>query len=83
MFPYPWYPALMLALEAGNVIEKRLWKIAQGGADGAAESVLMVKEKVDVLFEAGFVLVGGGSSAEVIDMFRRHVAANAMRLERA
>jgi hypothetical protein len=34
MFFYPWYSAMMLAVEAGTVIDKRLWKIAQGGAEG-------------------------------------------------
>jgi hypothetical protein len=80
MLFYPWYPAMMLALEAGSVIDMRLWKIARGGHEGAAESHLMVKEKIDALFEAGTVLVGGGSSAQIIEMYRRHVAANAARL---
>ena len=54
MFFYPWYPAMMLAFEAGNVIDMRLWKIARGGDEGAAESHLMVKEKIDALLtEAG------------------------------
>ena len=83
MFVYPWSPAMMLAFEAGNVIDLRLWKIARGGAEGSAESHLMVKEKVDALFEAGSVVVGGGSSADVIDMYRKHVAANASRLKNA
>jgi hypothetical protein len=61
MFFYPWYPAMMLALEAGNVIDMRLWRIARGGDEGAAESHLMIKEKIEALFEAGAVLVGGGS----------------------
>jgi hypothetical protein len=52
-----------------------------GGAEGEAESRLMVQEKLDALFEAGFVLVRGGSSAHVIDMYRKHVAANATRLQ--
>lgn len=77
---YPWYPAMMLAFEASNVIDLRLWKIARGGEEGAAESHLMVKEKVDALFEAGSVLVAGGSPAQIIDMYRKHVAANALRL---
>lgn len=81
MFFYPWYSAMMLALEAGTVIDKRLRKIAQGGAEGAAESHLMVQEKVDAMFEAGSVLFAGGSSTEVIDMYRKHVAANALRLQ--
>ncbi|WP_249134893.1 hypothetical protein [Bradyrhizobium sp. AUGA SZCCT0222] len=81
MFFFPWYSAMMLAVEAGTVIDRRLWKIAQGGAEGAAESHLMVQEKVDALFQAGSVLLAGGSSAEVIDMYRKHVAANALRLQ--
>jgi hypothetical protein len=80
MFFYPWYPAMMLALEAGNVIDMRLWKIARGGDEGTAENQLMVKEKVEALFEAGAVLAGGGSSAQIIEMYRKHVAANATRL---
>jgi hypothetical protein len=80
MFYYPWYSAVMLAFEAGNVIDKRIWKIARGGTDGVAESCLMVSEKVHALFEAGSVLVRGGNSAQVIDMYRKHVAANALRL---
>jgi hypothetical protein len=80
MFFYPWYPAMMLALEAGSVIDMRLWKIARGGHEGAAESHLMVKEKIEALFEAGTVLVGGGNSAQLIEMYRKHVAATALRL---
>jgi hypothetical protein len=80
---YPWYPAMMLAFEANNVIDLRLWKIARGGADAADESRLMVEEKVKALLEAGAVLVKGGSSADVIDMYRKHVAANAVRLQLA
>ena len=81
MLFHPWYPAVILALEASNVIDLRLWKIARGGTDAADESRLMVKEKVDALFEAGSVVANGGSSAQVIDLYRRHVAANASRLQ--
>jgi hypothetical protein len=77
---FPWYPAMMLAFEASNVIDMRLWKIARGGHEAATESQLMVREKVDALFEAGSVLVKGGNPATVIDMYRKHVAANAARL---
>jgi hypothetical protein len=76
MFFYSWYPAMMLAFEAGQVIDMRLWKIARGGAESAAESRLMVREKIDAFFEAGS-LAGGGNSASVIDMYRHHVASNA------
>jgi hypothetical protein len=49
--------------------------------EGAAESLLMVKEKVEAMLEAGSVLASGGNSAHVIDMYRKHVAANALRLQ--
>lgn len=80
MFFFPWYPAMMLAVEASNVIDLRLWKIARGGQEAATESHLMIKEKIDALFEAGSVLVDGGNPESVIDMYRKHVAANAARL---
>ena len=77
---FPWYPAMMLALEARDVIDLRLWKIARGGAEATAESGLMVSEKVNALFEAGSLMIAGGNPAQVIEMYRRHVAANAARL---
>ena len=81
MFFYPWYPVMMLALEVSSVIDLRLWKLARGGAEGVAEGRLMVEEKLAALFEAGSVLARGGSSDHVIDLYRKHVAANALRLE--
>jgi len=81
MFFYPWYSIMMLALESGTVIDQRLLKIAKGGAEAAAESHLMVQEKIDALFQAASVLFAGGSSSQVIDMYREHVAANALRLQ--
>jgi hypothetical protein len=80
MFFYPWYPAIMLAFEAGKVIDRRLWRIARGGPEGAAETRLMFKEKVDAFFEAGSLIAGGGNSASVISMYRQHVASNSERL---
>jgi hypothetical protein len=71
---------MMLVFEASNVIDLRLWKLARGGQGAAAENHLMVKEKIDALFEAGSVLADGGNPADVIHMYRRHVAANAARL---
>jgi hypothetical protein len=81
MFFYPWYPAMFLAFESGKVIDMRLRKIARGGEEGIAESRLMVKEKIDAFFEAGSLIIGGGKSAAVIDMYRHHVASNAERLK--
>lgn len=77
---YPWYPAMMLAVESNNVIDIRLWKIATGGVDVMMETRLMVSEKVDAALEAGTMLMRGEGSAEIIKFYRGHVAANAERL---
>jgi hypothetical protein len=71
MFFYPWYPALMLAVESNNVIDIRLRRIATGKVDAKAETRA---------FEAGSMLANGRRPAEVIDFYRMHVAANAARL---
>jgi hypothetical protein len=80
MFFYPWYPALMLAVESNHVIDIRLRKMATGGVDALAEARLMVAEKVDAALEAGSMVMRGDNSANVIAFYRRHVAANAERL---
>jgi len=41
MFFYPFYPAMMLAVESNNVIDIRLRKIATGGVDAMAETQLI------------------------------------------
>jgi hypothetical protein len=38
MLFYPWYPAMMLAVESNNVIDIRLRRIATGGVDAATET---------------------------------------------
>ena len=80
MFFYPWYPALMLAVESNNVIDIRLRSIATGKVNAKEETRLMVSEKIDADLEAGSMLVNGRRPAEVIDLYRKHVAANAARL---
>ena len=80
MFFYPWYPALMLAVESNNVIDIRLRSIATGKVNAKEETRLMVSEKVDAALEAGSMLANGRGPAEVIDFYRKHVAANADRL---
>ena len=77
MFFYPWYPALMLAVESNNVIDIRLRSIATGKVNAKEETRLMVSEKIDAALEAGSMLVNGRRPAEVIDLYRKHVAANA------
>jgi hypothetical protein len=80
MFFYPWHPAMMLAVESNNVIDIRLRQMATGGVDAAAETRLMISEKVDAALEAGAMMIRGESSADVITFYRKHVAANAQRL---
>ena len=75
-----WYPAMMLAFEAGNVIGARLSRVVLGGSGARSECQLMVTEKIEAAFEAGCILARGGDSSQVIDNYRKHVAANALRL---
>jgi aromatic ring-opening dioxygenase catalytic subunit (LigB family) len=77
-----WYATMSLAIEAGGVIAARLSRISLGGTDGAAESHLMVTEKISAAFEAAAILASGGNASHVVDNYRRHVAANASRLQR-
>ena len=80
MFFYPWYPALMLAVESNNVIDIRLRSIASGKVNVKQETRLMVSEKVDAALEAGSMLMSGRSPAHVFDFYRMHVAGNAAKL---
>ena len=80
MFFYPWYPALMLAVESNNVIDIRLRRIAMGAVNAREEKLLMVSEKVDAGFKARSMLVNGCKPADVIDFYRKSVAANMARL---
>ena len=80
MLFYPFYPALMLAVESQNVIDMRLWRMATGGVHAGEETRLMVTEKVNAAVEASAMLMGGTSTGEVIDFYRKQVAANATRL---
>lgn len=80
MMFYPWYPALMLAVECNNVIDIRLRSIIAGKVNAEAEARLMVSEKVNAAFEACSMLVGGKKPADVIDLYRHRVAANVARL---
>ena len=80
MFFFPWYPAFMLAVESNNVIDIRLRRIATGAVSAGEETRLMVSEKVDAAFKAGSTLMSGGKPNEVIDLYRKSVAANMARL---
>ena len=77
---FPWFAGAMLAFEACEVISLRLAKLAVTGEDSDREAQLMVSEKVDAMFEATASLMAGASTADIIDRYREHVAANARRL---
>ena len=49
MFFYPWYPALMLAVELNNVIDIRLRSIATGKVNAKEETRLMVSKRLTPL----------------------------------
>lgn len=66
--------------QSNNVIDIRLRSIATGKVNAKEETRLMVSEKIDAALEAGSMLVNGRRPAEVIDLYRKHVAANAARL---
>jgi hypothetical protein len=70
----------MLAVESNNVIDIRLRSIATGKVNAEEETRLMVSEKIDAALEAGSMLAKGRRPVEVIDLYRKHVAANAARL---
>jgi hypothetical protein len=70
----------MLAVEANGVVALRMMKLMLGRARRDAK--LMVREKIDAAFEATANLMAGASGDEIVNRYRRHVAANAKRLGR-
>ena len=81
MFHSPIYPALLLAVESGNVIDMRLRKVARSSpAEAHAEVSLMVTEKMAAAIKASVILMTGGTTAAVFSHYRDEVAANAVRL---
>jgi hypothetical protein len=72
----------MLAVEANGVVALRMMKLMFGGRRARREAELMVREKIDAAFEATASLMAGASSDEIINRYRRHVAANAKLLGR-
>jgi hypothetical protein len=74
-----WYPLLTLMIDAMQVIEMRLRLIAAG--KGTPEEIfLMINEKIDALTHARTILICGGNSGQIIDNYRKIVAANVERL---
>jgi hypothetical protein len=74
-----WYPALTLMIDAMQVIEIRLRLIADGHGT-SEEMFLMANEKIDALTQAGTILIRGGGSGQILENYRRIVAANVKRL---
>jgi hypothetical protein len=77
---FPFHDLIMLGFESSSVINKRMAKIARGGAQSADEIGLMFSEKAKASQEAMVALMKGGTTAEMIARFREHVAANEVRL---
>jgi hypothetical protein len=78
---WPWFAGAMLVFESCEVIRLRLAKLSAGDDAADDEGRLMVREKVDAMFEAGASLMAGASAATVIGgRYREHVAANTRRL---
>lgn len=73
-------PLIMLAIESQNVIALRTLQFFTGDADWFREANLMVMEKVDAAVEAGMSIIAGSTPESVINRYRQHVAANAVRL---
>jgi hypothetical protein len=71
---------MLLAVEANGVIALRMMKLMRGGVSARREAKLMVSEKVRAAFEATARLMAGASGDEIVNRYRRHVAANAKRL---
>jgi hypothetical protein len=74
-------PLMMLAMESAAVIRARCMKIASGTAEGGqSECRLMVDEKIQAMFASYDIVLKGGDVNEIVDHYRKHVAANADRL---
>ena len=76
----PGYDLVMLGFESASVIQKRLAKIALGGAQAADEIRLMFREKAEASAEAATALMSGRTTAGTIARYREHVAADEARL---
>jgi hypothetical protein len=74
-----WFRMLRLTIEAFQVIDLRLRLMATGRGT-SDEMFLMVNEKIEALAEARAILIRGGNPNEILDNYRKIVAANALRL---
>ncbi|HYM99893.1 MAG TPA: hypothetical protein VET25_09125 [Aestuariivirgaceae bacterium] len=76
------FASARLCYEAQEVVNLRLTKLAQGGADSQTEARRMVTEKGFALAEALVTLSTGGSMRKVVRRYRGHVRTNKRRLSR-
>jgi hypothetical protein len=74
-----WLSMVTLMADAMQVIDLRVRQIAAGKGT-PDEMFLMVTEKLDAATEARAIFLRGGDSGQVVDHYRRIVAANAERL---
>ena len=70
----------LLTMEAQTVIGIRLSQVATGRST-AAETQLMVTEKMLAFVEAAATVATGGSAHTVVSGYRKHVRANVKRLQ--
>jgi hypothetical protein len=81
----PWFrlasDTTLLAMEAQTVIGLRLGQIAMGRGS-AAESQLMVTEKMLAFAQAAATVATGGSAHKVVKGYRKRVRANVKRLKK-
>ena len=71
----------LLGIEAQTVMGIRLSQIALGRGS-AAETQLMVSEKMRAFVEAASTVAAGGSAHTVVKGYRKRVRANVRRLGR-
>jgi hypothetical protein len=74
-----WSPLMTLMIDAVQVIEMRL-RLITAGKGTPEEIFLMMNEKIDALTQANTILARGGNSGQIIDNYRKIVAANVERL---
>jgi len=74
-----WLSVVMLCLEASAVVRLRMLKMSAGGAGAYDEAQLMFAEKIGAGIET-FAGIGRETPGSVIERYRGHVAANALRL---
>jgi hypothetical protein len=71
---------IKLAWESNRVIALRTMKLMAGGRSARRESRLMVNEKIVAGLNVATSLARGASGDQIVQQYRRRVAANAKRL---